>query len=235
MFKSAFNPQKLLSKAQKNRNYLDKLKKEGKYDDYKKNKAAKLKERREKKKEIESAIPIEMRSDTIVKKREANREYMRKYRERLKIKSNPNNIPDVTLDVARNLNDITAKSYSCAQTLGKAVRKATRAFPTSPTKKKAVLAKMFNDLDDNHRSELVNAILPPRHRKSLKNKEGLIDDIQLFYNRDDVTWTSPKSKDIKEYTLPDGSKSLLPTKHMTLTVKEAHALFNDERRDENKG
>lgn len=235
MSKPILNSQKRLSKAEKNKNYTDKLKKDGKYDDYKKKKAAVMKERRQKEKESENAISIEKRSDTINKIREANRKYMQKYRERLRTKSTPEKTTNVTSNVSHNLRDITSKSYHNIQTLGKAVKKATRGFPSSQRKKKAVLAQIFNDLDDNDRSELVIAILPPRHRTVLANKEELLNDIRIFYNRDDITRTSPKTNDTKEYKLPDGSKELMPKQYMTLTVKEPHALFINERREESKG
>lgn len=190
-----------------------------------------MRDRRMKEKAKENALSIEKKSDVINQRREANRKCVQRYRERLKFQPAPEN----TNNVSENLNKIAKKSYSNAQTLGKAVKRAVRGLPKSPTKKKAVLAKIFEELNDNDRSQLVNAITPARYRKQIKDNTDLINVIQGFYGREDIAITSPKTNDVKEYTLSTGEKTLLPTKHMTLTVKEAHALFCDERRSENKG
>lgn len=100
-----------------------------------------------------------------------------------------------------------------------------------------MLAHIVSNLEDNEQHQLANAIISPQPRKHCVQKmEILKNAIKKFYERDDITRVSPKTRDVKEYACPDtGEKLLLPTRHMTLTTKEAWSLFNDQQEKAAKG
>lgn len=75
-----------LSKAQKNKNYLEKLKTTKKYDDYKKRKADEQRARRQRKKEQEDELSQAKLNEMVLARRMADRE--RQQRSRAKKKMN---------------------------------------------------------------------------------------------------------------------------------------------------
>lgn len=136
---------------------------------------------------------------------------------------------------SNSLSDIVSESYSCSQTLDKAVKKVKNALPFSSKRKKAVLLHMFDKMDDAEKNELMNVMKPPLKKKQQAIKD-IEKDIQMFLERDDISRVSPKSRDVKTYTCPDtGDDIVKPTRHMVLSMKEAFALFVDERKTAEKG
>lgn len=114
------------------------------------------------------------------------------------------------------------------------MKKASHAFPASPTRKKAVLAKIVSDLDVDDRNELLEVISTVPKRQSMNSE--MIQAIHDFYERDDVSRASPKMRDVKKsISAETGLEVLLPMGHMILTVKEAYALFAEERKTNEKG
>lgn len=172
------------------------MKATNKYDEYKKKKAAEIKKRREKQKEQESKLTTTERHELAEKRRNTVRKHVANYRQRKKNAeiAEKNSIDSETSSSAAS--KIIAKSYNSTQTLGKAVKKATKAFPTSPTRKQAVLAKIVTDLDDDARNELINIIASTPKRKSMT--APMIQDIHDFYERDDISRMSPKMRDVRK-------------------------------------
>lgn len=75
---------------------------------------------------------------------------------------------------------------------------------------------------------------PILNRKTIPN--DVDDEIRKFYECDDISRGSPKAKDVKTYTCPStGQKVVLALRHMHLGVKEAYALFVEERKCAEKG
>lgn len=134
-------------------------------------------------------------------------------------------------------NEAESSSYSNKATLSKAKKKVERALPSCPTRKKIVLMSLFNDLDENERDKLVN-VLSPLNKSTRKSErfDKLVKDISEFYERDDVSRMSPKMRDVKKYTNNQtGTMELMPTRHMIMTVREAYALFIEERVSKQEG
>lgn len=149
------NSQDLMSKAQQNKNLVEKLKRTGKYDEHKQKRAAKMKEYRAKKKDEELDESLATRANTIKERRAAVRERVRKHRELAKAKKSQENDTETNADQSiasqesTSLSDLTSVAYSNSQTLGKAVRKVKRAMSTSPTKQKAVLANIVSQMNED--------------------------------------------------------------------------------------
>lgn len=96
---------------------------------------------------------------------------------------------------------------------------------------------LFNYLDENERDKLVN-VLSPLNKSTRKSErfDKLVKDISEFYERDHVSRMSPKMRDVKKYTNNQtGTMELMPTRHMIMTVREAYALFIEERVSKQEG
>lgn len=229
------NLQEPLSKAQKNKNYIEKLKRTQKFDDFKKKRSAAQRDRRRAKKIAESEMPKVDLDNAIAKRREEIRERVKRHRERSEAEKTAPNVLDSDSVGTDAVKKIIKTTYKSRQTLGKAVRKVTRAFPASPTKKKAVLAQIVDSMDDNARNEIIEFISPSQIRKK-RQEHSLIKEIKQFLARDDISRVSPKTKDVKQYVNSEtGDMTLIPKRHMTLTVKEAYAVFAEEQKFSGKG
>ncbi|XP_067634704.1 uncharacterized protein [Eurosta solidaginis] len=215
-----------VSKAQQNKNYIAKLKSTGKSEEYKKKRAASTKLYRRKKKNEENQMPQTTISSVLEKRRENIRQRVQKFRE--KMRTGEKRSRSV-------LSDTQLTGYNCSQTFGKAVRKAERALPQSPTKRKAVLTKIFSNVREANKMDMETSILPPQPQKKIhQNILMLKKAIIAFYERDDISRVSPRVRDVKEYLSESGEKILLPTRHMVLSCREACALFNEEQGNSGK-
>ena len=180
-------------------------------------------------------MPEKRRQNVIKNRREAVRERVKQYRERLKIKKQQQH----EMENPKTPRTVVQESYACSQTLGKAVKKVTIAFPSSPRKKKAVLLHMVSKFDDDEKNEIVQVLTSPPVVKSRTSDEYIHEvnrAIQSFLERDDISRVSAKARDVKTYSCPEtGNELLLPTRHMVLSMKEAYAIFVDERKNAKKG
>lgn len=187
-----------------------------------------MKKQREKKKKNEDNMNPKEYVQYVNHERQKAKERVQKYRQRKKMGNN--NTPE-------KLNEDISKIYSNKATLGKAKKKVERALPMSPTKKKVVLLSIVNGLHENERNELVNVISSKKSTvKRSSQFSELIGEIAEFYERDDVSRVSPKIKDVKKYAnKQNGAEELLPTRHMIMTLREAYALFIEDRNSKQKG
>lgn len=165
----------------------------------------------------------------IAKRREAARKHEENYRQRKRNAA----IAAKPAGTKKSATKVTAKGYRTRQTLGKAVKKVNKALPPSLKRKKAVLAKLVHSLDEDDRNELMDAISSVSKRTS---NSAMIEDIHDFYERDDISRMSPKMRDVrKSIDAETGEQVITPTRHMILTVKEAYAVFTEERKNDEKG
>lgn len=208
-----------MSKSEKNKNYLEKLKENGKYEEYKRKKVLDLKKRRAKRKEEESKLSNSQQEIVIKTRRKMVRDRVRKHRENKK-----------------KIFKQADTGYRCANTLGKATKKIERNLPHTASKRTAALAKVLNNLDCDERNQIFNTFTKNLPKKQCTTRDDLIFDIRAFYERDDVSRVSPKMKDVKKYKCVDSvNKIFLPTRHMVLTIRETYALFVEDRTNSGKG
>lgn len=192
-----------------------------------------MKRNRAAKKENERKIAREL-DDIIQKRRAVTRERVKKSRAKAK---QTMQIPNQRqTSQVNSLSEVVSESYSCLQTLGKAVKKVSHALPASPRKKRAILAHIVSNLNDKDKETVVNVAAKPSCKRNPVSSNQLVNDIQKFYERDDISRTSPNSRDVKKYKCPEtGEESFLPTRHMILSTKEAHALFVEKQKREQLG
>lgn len=193
-----------------------------------------MKEYRTKKKEKEEEMALTSPTNHkqyIDSERQKAAERSKRYRQRKKI--------TIQNDAFAGENVSVAGSYSNRATLGKAKKKVERALPGSPTRKKAVLISIFKEMDGGERNDLVNVISgKPRTITSneLTKFDGMAKDVGQFYERDDISRVLPKIKDVQEQMNEQtGASSTVAKRHMVVTIKEAYALFIEDKNAKNKG
>lgn len=103
------------------------------------------------------------------------------------------------------------------------------------TKEKGNFDRIVTKLNEKDKQILVNVVANHKSkRKSVTTQQT--NDIRKFFARDDISRVSSKSRDVKKYKCPDtGDEVLFPTRHMIMAIKDAYALFVEERRKENLG
>jgi hypothetical protein len=125
--------------------------------------------------------------------------------------------------VKHDFEDVQA--YSTPQALGKAVGKVKSRLPNSPRKRKAVIKKLASSTG-LHISKRRKADLEGNRRVS----EATISKVQAFYVQDSVSRQAPGRRDFVT-TWQNGKKEHLQKRHMMFSLKEAHALFQEEHPD----
>lgn len=196
-----------LTAAERQKRRREKLKNEGKYENYKKKNRAEAKKSRDKKRNDLAKLPKSVQNKV---KREI-RENVRKRVEKCRAKcQGPSS--NVTTPFKNN------------KTLGKAVSRAKRSLPMSPRKKKAVIKKLFE-------SEIGQTDTPSSPHITDNSKRIPIETVTLvkqFYIQDDVSRQAPGRKDVTTIRNDDGSKDKLQTRHLQHSIKELYALFKKQ-------
>lgn len=191
-----------------------------------------MRHQRAKKKEKEDNMNVTNLHDIVTTRRAATRERARKYRDKAKCQSNDQ---DDNESQSGRLAEIVSEGYSNSATLGKAVKKVSKALPVSPRKKKAILTHIVANSSETEKETLVNVVTKPKCTRASVGSH-LNASIRKFYERDDISRVSPKTSDVKKYKCPEtGEESLLPTRHMVLSLKEAYAVFVEETKTEEIG
>uniref|UniRef100_A0A8D8ZDF7 Uncharacterized protein n=1 Tax=Cacopsylla melanoneura TaxID=428564 RepID=A0A8D8ZDF7_9HEMI len=102
---------------------------------------------------------------------------MRKYRR--KLKTTPLKSPDSIM-----------VSYSCANTLGKAVRKSLNVLPKSPSKRRAVVRQLIKE---TFKTDVdISLTLPKAFKKRNQETE---EKVIKFYLSDGISWQAPGKRD----------------------------------------
>ena len=58
--------------------------------------------------------------------------------------------------------------------------------------------------------------------------EETLNRVTVFYQRDDISRQAPGRKDVTSVRMGDGTKTKLQTQHLTSSIKETDAMFQDE-------
>ena len=109
-----------------------------------------------------------------------------------------------------------SKAFKSAASLGKAVRRVSRFLPQSPGKKAAVVRKLA----------ISTSLFGPARGQSnaLKIPNKTVEQVQEFFQRDDISRQAPGMKDA--ILVRDGTtKKRVQKRHLTMTVQEAYKCF----------
>ncbi|XP_054722845.1 uncharacterized protein LOC129232768 [Uloborus diversus] len=175
-----------LTAAEKMRRRRQKLKDEGKYEEYKeKHRETAKKSRAEKKNELEHMTKTE-REKVKRQQRKRSRESVAK--SRLKKKEKKATIQSKQFP------------YKSPCSLGKAIARTKRALAKSPRKKQAVLKNLIENIVPSHER---NSLLQNNRGKDRITMET-VQMVQNFFERDDISRQAPRMKDVTIVKDSDG-------------------------------
>lgn len=125
-------------------------------------------------------------------------------------------------------------SYKTKSALGKAVAKAERALPSSPSKRKAVVAKLLRTFDATTQQDILGSGMSEKKKTGNKGlSSSLLKDIQLFYERDEISRVSPNVKDARKFVNDiTGEKEVKQIRHLMYKLSEVYNMFVDEYKGE---
>lgn len=195
-----------LTPAEKMKRRREKLKKEGKYEEYK----AIQRERKRyqnSKKELKM-LPAKERKLKLKKEREKIREKVAKHR---KLKSEKCVIPNQT------------PIYKTASSMGRATHRAYSALPKSPRKKKLIVRKLFETYGD-----YTTPSQPDKTMHQNRISLNVISKVKAFYERDDISRQAPGIKDVVTVRQEDGTKIKMQLRHLSSSINETHQMFCSE-------
>lgn len=173
--------------AEKMRRRRQKLKDEGKYEEYKeKHRQTAKKSRTKKKNELDHMTSIE-REKLKRQQRKRSRESVAKSRMKKK---------------EQKAIQFQQSPYKSRCSLGKAIARTKRSLPNSPRQKKAVLRNLIESIVPSHERNIVV--------QNYKGKDALNDEtiqiVQAFYLRDDISQQAPGMKDVITAKNNDGKQ-----------------------------
>ena len=150
------------------------------------------------------------------------REKKKEYRERVKQKMTPKKIEEKRIKerLAKRKQRLRKKAkalqaghsstgYRSRQSLGKAVKKAEKSLPHSPTKTVSVLITIIGKLTPTKKAKQLNSTFPQKQKRQTlecnqykrKRSDALsesdIKSVHKFYARDDISRTCPGKKESK--------------------------------------
>ena len=171
-----------LTPAERQRRRHQKLKEEGKYEEYKNRHRATAQKSRDKKKDQLQRLCQQRRKIVQRQQREATRKRVAQCRALKEEKEN--SVTDFTLPFS--------SAIALAKATARAKRALSKALPKSPRRRKAVQQKLYQ-------SEVGNCSVSPTKdmpRRSDALSDETIELVKEFYQRDDISRQAPGRKDV---------------------------------------
>lgn len=119
-------------------------------------------------------------------------------------------------------------SFESEEELAEAVAKLERTLPKSPSKRKAVIAALFHSLDEESQREIIQSIGAKKRIVRQRIAPALLQKIQIFYARDDVSRTCADNGFMAFVNPATGEWEFEDKRNLMYTLKEAYALFISE-------
>lgn len=120
-------------------------------------------------------------------------------------------------------------TYKTQSALSKAVAKTKKSLPSSPSKRKAVVAKLLRAFDDGEQRDVIGDKKSEKKKTNIGLSSTLVKDIKLFYERDDISRISPNVKDVRKFVNSDtGDKEERQIRHLAYKLSEVYLKFLDE-------
>lgn len=166
-------------------------------------------------------LPKAVRERTKRVHRSYSRKKVAEYRQRKK-----GLLVDVTNNVSPSVvPDKPEKAYRTAGALSKALAKLKRALPSTSAKKKEVLSKLLRTFDDKERMEIVEN-KPVTVKPARGISQSVIEMVQSFYERDDISRMSPNTKDCRKFVNPaTGCKEMKQIRYLTYKLDDVYNMF----------
>lgn len=215
-----------LTSAERKKKYLDKLKANGQFDEYKKKKNAAEKCRLDRIKNGLELLPKAVREKTKRLNRAYNRKKVAECRQRKKI-ANAN--PDTRLSESTHSKQTVESHtnsgpYKTDSALSKAAAKLKRALPSTSEKKVAVVRKFLRCFSETEYQQIVCVEKKPTSKRGIK--PDVIDIVKSFYHRDDISRISPNVRDCRKFKDPiTGMKELKQIRYLMYRLSDVYSLF----------
>ena len=128
---------------------------------------------------------------------------------------------------SKSLNSHQNSTYTCRQTLAKAVNRTFRILPKDPQKRNHVVHYIAQSLD----------IIPKTSEQHKREQRSISIDVKKaveeFYNRDDISYQMPGKQDFIVTNDDSGQRVTLQKRILLFTIREAHELFLTENQHKN--
>lgn len=186
------------------------------YEEFKKKNAEDAKKRRAKVKESLSKLTPAKRQQLVWENRSKCRKRVEQCRKRKR--------EQLMMD-----NRLESESYRTDGAFRKAVSKIKRSLPSASTKRNKALKKVLDSLDPVDKAEIIAGGDVTKGKTNQGLTADLIEAIQNFYERDDISRVSPNVKDCKRFVNDaTGEKEYKQVRHLMYKLSEVHALFVEE-------
>lgn len=217
-----------LTNAERKRKYLDKLKANGQFDEFKKKKNAAEKCRLDRIKNGLELLPKAIREKTKRLNRAYTRKKVTECRQRKK-----NAI--VSSEQTAHLSQPTALSqtvgphtkacpYKTDSAISKAAAKLKRALPSTSEKKVAAVRKFLRCFNETEYQQIVCVETNSTSTRGIK--PDVINLVKSFYNRDDISRISPNVRDCRKFKDSiTGIKELKQIRYLMYRLSDAYSLF----------
>lgn len=222
---------KVLTSAERKKKYIEKLKADGKYDDFLKKKAADERSRQQRIKIGLDQLPKAVREKT----KRVNREYVRRqvaeYRARKRSINSKNEStsskPELSAEERQSKQSPDDNGpYKTKSAWAKAVGKVKRSLPPASDKKKFVLTKVLRTFDKSDVLNMVNESHPNQIPKRKGLAPDVVDEIKTFYERDDISRISPNMRDCRKFKDPaTGVKEIKQMRYLMYKLTDVYKLY----------
>ncbi|CAB4004221.1 Hypothetical predicted protein [Paramuricea clavata] len=200
------------SRKTKEKKRREKLKKEGRYEEYKAKHANTVKKYREKQTLRLESLTVEEKDQLVLERRE---DRIRKQKSRAKTR---------TVLSPLGSAQSSGKAYCRTSSLNRAVNVVKKSLPARSRKHRNVLWKLA---DEFGKDEDV-ATKANKHLLSLAAEA--IEAVKNFYTSDKISRMAPGKRDVVTIKDQDGKKKL-QNRHLYMSIKETYRVFKDENRN----
>ena len=207
-----------MSAAEHQRKQCQKLKETGQYDKYKEKHATDQQKYHKRQDEKEEKLPLDETSKLIKKKWEKCCKQVAKHRL----------LKTIEMGEKHEIEKKRTKPFNSFSALAKATTRAQCAIeqflPKTPNRREAVQRELFC------RSAIQNVAVdePIERPKPVHTlSDDVMQQVENFYRRDDISRQAPGRKDVVSVK-ENGSCTKYQTRHLTSSVNEVFALFQEE-------
>lgn len=217
-----------LTNAERKKKYLDKLKANGQFDEFKKKKNAAEKGRLDRIKNGLELLPKAVREKTKRLNRAYNRKKVAECRQRKK-NAIASTDPEAQLRQPTHSKQtvgphIKTGPYKTDSAMSKAAAKLKRALPSTSEKKVAAVRKFLRCFNETEYHQIVCVEKKPTSTREIK--PDVINLVKSFYQRDDISRISPNMRDCRKFKDPiTGIKELKQIRYLMYRLSDVYSLF----------
>lgn len=207
-----------MTAAQRQAKHRQKVEEKGELNLYKVRNAAEQRKSRQKKKDLENALPENLKKLSKQKRNEKTKQRVAKWRSLKKGNGTP---------------PATSPAYKSNSARGKALARVKRAMepalPQTPKRRRVIYHDLFSqvaNVNNTPERSLTPDTNAAPHQAALPSETSTL--VQEFYQRDDISRQAPGRKDVVNIRTQDGRKEKIQARHLTSSVMEVYAAFKEE-------